>query len=300
MSDSGGSSGRLRDELGQLPYGDIRQCLVALASEERGGTLRNLFAHRFSESGGLEGHNVGNLMLAALTEITGGAERAIEAASNLLQIRGRVLPVTLTRTHLHAVLTDGTVLEREAALDTYGGNPDTGVDYVYLKPSAYSYPPAIEAIKNADLLVFSPGDLYTSLIPNLLVEDISEAILLSSAKVVLVSNIMTKPGETDGFRVSTIIKEVDRYLGSPGRINTVLVNSEPLPERLLQRYARERAYPLPLDREECAALVSDITERPLLAQGTYLQHDPTRLAEALMEVAAVDAGPQAIATGGVA
>ena len=285
MSDSGGSSGRLRDELGQLPYGDVRQCLVALAGAEgRDSILKNLFAHRFTQNGDLHEHNMGNLMLAALTEIAGGPERAIEAAAELLKIKGRVLPVTLTRTHLYAVLTDGTTLEEESTIDTYGGMPGVGVDYVYLKPPAYSYAPVIQAILEADLIVFSPGDLYTSLVPNLLVEGVPEAILRSSAKTVLVCSLMTKPGETDGFHASTFVEEVNRYLGKPGRIDMLLANSGEMPKRMVQRYGRDGAHTVELDRERCVELVNEVVERPLIAEAPYIRHDSKKLAEALIDI----------------
>lgn len=285
MSDSGGSSGRLRDELGQLPPGDVRQCLVALADdEEQGAILRQLFTHRFSMGQGLDGHSVGNLLLAALTEITGGPERAIEAAARLLNVRGRVLPVTLTRCHLHAVLTDGTTLDGEAAIDTYGGSPGVAIDYVYLTPQAYPNPPALRALEEADLIVFSAGDLYTSLIPNLLVGGVAEAIIKSPARVVQVCNLMTKPGETDGFRASSFVEEVGRYLGKERRVDCVLLNSQPIPAALVKRYERQSAGPVVVDRERCEALVSTIVERPLLAEGHYVRHEPMKLAEALMEL----------------
>ena len=284
MSDSGGSSGRLRDELTQLPYGDVRQCLMALADEdERDGIISSLFAHRFLQEGNLEGHNFGNLVLAALTEITGEPERAIETAAKLLNIRGRVLPVTLTLTHLHAVLTDGGVLERESTIDTYGGSPGIGVDHVYLEPPASSHPPVVEALEHADLIVLSPGDLFTSLIPNLLVSGVSEAILRSSADVILICNLMTKPGETDGYSASSFVREVDRYLGRPGRIDALLVNDQAMDERLVERYAREGANPVHFDRDECVPLVATIIERPLLDGGPFLHHDPEKLGAELME-----------------
>ena len=285
MSDSGGSSGRLRAELQQLPYGDVRQCLVALANDDDlDGVIGSLFAHRFLQEGALEGHNFGNLVLAALTQITGEPELAIEAAAKLLRIRGRVLPVTLTLTHLHAVLTDGRILESESAIDTYGGSPGVGVDHVYLEPPAHSHPPVVEALENADLIVLSPGDLYTSLIPNLLVAGVSDAILRSSAKVVLVCNLMTKPGETDAFTASAFIREVDRYLGRPGRIDAVLVNDQAMERALIDRYADEGATPVQLDVDVCSLLVDVVVKKPLLDGGPFLHHDPGKLGSALMAI----------------
>ena len=283
MSDSGGSSGRLRDQLRQLPYGDVRQCLLALAEEQsNSGILKDIFAHRFSEEGDLSGHSMGNLMLAALTEFSGGPERAIEMASQLLQIKGKVLPVTLTRTDLHALLSDGTILEKESIIDTYGGTPGVAVDYVYLEPAAYSYPPSIEAIQEADMIVFSPGDLYTSLIPNLLVKGIPEAIVDSAAKVVFVLSLMTKPGETTGFDSANYVEEVNKYIGKTGKIDVLLTNSDSLPGKSIKRYAREGSEPVIINMEKTSHLVGEIAERPLLSEGTQIRHDPNKLAAELM------------------
>jgi uncharacterized cofD-like protein len=285
MSDSGGSSGRLRDQLKQLPYGDVRQCLIALADEDiENGLLKDIFTHRFSEEGDLSGHSMGNLMLAALTEFTGGPERAIESASRLLKVKGQVLPVTLTRTDLHAVLSDGTLLEKESIIDTYGGSPGVAVDYVYLEPSAYPYPPSIEAINKADMIVFSPGDLYTSLVPNLLVKGVSEAIVNSSAQVVSVISLMTKPGETTGFTASNYVEEINKYLGQKGRIDVLLANSDQIPPNVLKRYSREGSELITLDKEITAGLLKKIVETPLADEGPHIRHDPDKLAQALINL----------------
>ena len=285
MSDSGGSSGRLRAELQQLPYGDVRQCLMALADDdELDGIIGSLFTHRFMQEGTLEGHNFGNLVLGALTQITGEPELAIEAAAKLLKIRGRVLPVTLTRTNLHAALTDGRILESESTIDTYGGSPGVGVDHVFLDPPAHPHPPVNDALANADLIVLSPGDLYTSLIPNLLVSGVSDAILRSSATVVLVCNLMTKPGETDAFTASAFVREVDRYLGRPRRISALLVNDQTMERPLIERYADEGATPIQLDADVCSLLVDVVVKKPLLGGGPFLHHDPEKLGAALMAI----------------
>jgi uncharacterized cofD-like protein len=158
------------------------------------------------------------------------------------------------------------------------------VDHVYLEPPAHSHPPVIEALENADLVVLSPGDLYTSLIPNLLVSGVSDAILRSSATVVLVCNLMTKPGETDAFNASTFIREVDRYLGRPGRINAMLVNDQTMERPLIERYAHESATPVQLDADACSPLVDAIIKKPLLGGGPFLHHDPGKLGAALMAI----------------
>lgn len=285
MSDSGGSSGRLRDELGQLPPGDIRQCLVALAGDaEQGAMLRRLFTHRFSMGEGLEGHSVGNLLLAALTEITGAHDRAIEAAGRLLNIRGRVLPVTLTNSHLHAMLTDGRELEEEALIDTRGSEDGVDIDYVFLSPPAYAFPPVIDAITDANLIVLAPGDLYTSLVPNLLAEGVCEALRSTKARVVYVTNLMTKPGETDGFTAERFVTEVNRYIGEESRIDAVVVNSARFSDRVRQRYLQLGARPVEYDISAMKALVPWVTENDLVAEGIFVRHDPDKLGDAVMSL----------------
>lgn len=283
MSDSGGSSGRLRDELGQLPPGDIRQCLVALAEDgEQSVMLRRLFTHRFSMGEGLEGHSVGNLLLAALTEITGAHDRAIEAASRLLNIQGRVLPVTLTDSHLHAMLTDGRELEEEALIDTRGNEDGVDIDYVFLSPPAYAFPPVLEAITDADLIVLAPGDLYTSLVPNLLAEGVCEAIRSTKARVVYITNLMTKPGETDGFTAERFVTEVNRYIGEDSRIDAVVVNSAQFSDRVRQRYLQLGARPVEYDIDALKTLVPWVTESTLVAEGIFVRHDPDKVGRAVM------------------
>ncbi|HEX7456742.1 MAG TPA: gluconeogenesis factor YvcK family protein, partial [Candidatus Nanoarchaeia archaeon] len=177
MMDSGGSSGRLRDEFGHLPPGDVRQALVALSPDDRASlTLRQLFNYRFSKGEGLEGHSFGNLFLTALTDITGGADKAIAEAGGVLGIRGRVYPVTLTNSNLVARLEDGSEIVGETNIDMRKERPDVKIDYVYLDPKAYAYPEVLKEIETADVIVLGPGDLYTSVIPNLLVDGVTDSI----------------------------------------------------------------------------------------------------------------------------
>src|SRR5947209_6409202 len=190
MSDNGGSSGRLRDEFGYLPPGDVRRCLVALASDADSMLLRQLFEYRFEKGLGLNGHTFGNLLLTALTDILGSSDRAIDEAGRLLRIRGRVLPVTLTPTTLCARLTDGYEICGETDIDVRKDHHDVGIAEVYLRPHATVHPPVLEAIARADLIVLGPGDLYTSVIPNLLVRGVREAIAASDARCIYVCNVM--------------------------------------------------------------------------------------------------------------
>ncbi len=285
MTDSGGSSGRLRDELGQLPPGDIRQCLMALADESpRGNLMRRLFDYRFSSGNGLSGHNFGNLLLTALTEVTGNTITAIEEASQLLGIRGRVLPVTLTHSTLVARLENGGELSGESTIDLRRDNLDVGIDYIRLDPKAYVYPPVLEAIEKADAIILGPGDIYTSVLPNLLVEDVAEAINASKAVKVHICNLMTKPGESDGFKASSFVRLLMDYLGTSTPLDYLVFNSSPFPKRLLLRYAADRQYPVELDLEECGQVVREVVTSPLLASGVYLRHDPISLARTIMGI----------------
>ena len=293
MTDSGGSSGRLREELGQLPHGDIRQCLIALAAEDTYGHLmRRLFDYRFNSGNGLSGHNFGNLLLTALTEVTGNTITAIEAASQMLGTEGQVLPVTLTRSNLVARLDDGSELAGESAIDLRRENLNIGIDYVRLDPPAYVYPPVLEAIKQADAIIMGPGDIYTSVLPNLLVEDVSEAILASRAVKIHVCNLMTKPGESDGFRASDFARLLMAYLGTTEPLDYLLFNDAPYPARLLQRYASDGQQPVELDLEGCQQVVRRVVTRPMLAAGVYLHHDPPALAKAIMEILGDSCSPQ--------
>ena len=292
MTDSGGSSGRLREELGHLPPGDIRRCLMALASEDESGNLmRRLFDYRFSSGNGLSGHNFGNLLLTALTEVTGNTVTAIEEASKLLGLRGTVLPVTLTRSNLIALLVDGTEISGESTIDLRNENLSVSIDYVVLEPKAYVYPPVLDAFQQADAIVLGPGDIYTSVLPNLLVEDVAEAINASKAVKVHVCNLMTKPAESEGFKASNFVKLLIDYLGRVEPLDYLIFNDSQLPERLLARYSVDGQYPVELDLDETQSLVKQVLSRPVLAAGVKLRHDPFALAQAIMETV-VDSAPK--------
>ena len=285
MTDSGGSSGRLRDELGILPPGDIRQCLVALASTDPSTALTaQLFDYRFSAGNGLEGHSFGNLYLTALTEVTGNIATAIEEASRMLSIKGTVLPVTLTRSSLVARLKDGTEVVGEASIGQRQEGLDVSIDYIYLSPKAYAYPPAIQAIEEADAVIMGPGDIYTSILPNLLVEDISQAINASRAAKICICNLMTRPGESDGFKASSFAGLIREYLGTSDLLDYLIVNSTPYPERLLERYRSFGQYPVEIDDAESSKLVRNIVHEPLFTAGVYLHHDSRLLASTLMVI----------------
>ena len=286
MTDSGGSSGRLRDQLGQLPPGDVRQCLLGLSPDQPNDSiLRRLLDYRFDRGQDLQGHSFGNLMLAALTEITGSMALAIIEAGRMLQITGRVLPVTLTSTNLKARLVDGTVVSGEASIDVRSIKPGVVIDYVYLEPPAQVYPPVVEAILDADIVVMGPGDLYTSIIPNLMVVGVQDAIARTDARVIYTSNLMTKPGESDNFNASDFVKVIKGYLGASTTIDYLLFNNGLMPEEAVERYRASNAHPVELDFEECSSLVGEIVQARLVGAGPQIRHDSKSLAQAIMGVA---------------
>ena len=285
MTDSGGSSGRLRDELGHLPPGDLRRCLMALADDSpESNVMRRLFDYRFSAGDGLSGHSFGNLLLAALTEVTGDTITAIDEAARILGIKGSVLPVTLTRSTLCARLENGAKLAGESAIDLRDDNLDVAIDYIYLDPKAYVYPPVLDAISNADAIVLGPGDIYTSVLPNLLVEDVAQAIASSEAVKIHVCNLMTKPNESAGFRTSDFLALLTEYLGTREPLDFLVVNNTPIPPRLLDRYAAEGQFPVELDEAATLTMAGRIVERPLLAPGVFIRHSPAALASSIMEI----------------
>jgi uncharacterized cofD-like protein len=285
MSDDGGSSGRLRDELGQLPPGDVRQCLVALADDDCGSErLRRLFNYRFTAGNGLNGHSVGNLLLSALTEITGSPDAAIREASSMLRIRGTVLPVTLTDSTLKARLEDGSVIEGESCIDRRCGNSHLPISRVYLEPTAYAYPPALDAIAKADAVVIGPGDIYTSILPNFLVEGVAEAVVKSPAVKIHVCNLMTKPGESDGFRASDFLRLLSLYLGVDKPVDYLVANDSPFPEHVRRRNESSGQHPVEIDEERCRAFAPNVVKAPMTAVGHYVRHNPPALAEAIMSI----------------
>lgn len=234
MADDGGSSGILRDELGVLPPGDARQCLVALSQSS--WVLRKLFNYRYV-NGGLSGHSFGNIFLSTLEKITGGLDSAIKEAGQILRIRGQVLPVTLKNSKLVAVLKNGKKIIGENKI--YGSSSNLLIfKKLYLEPAASVNPEIIPIIRQADKIIINPGDLYTSLIPNFLVKGLSEAIKKSKAKVIYVSNLMTKSGQTDGFNAVDYVKVLEKYLGK-GAIDYVVYNKEKPEEKILKKYLRK-------------------------------------------------------------
>lgn len=279
VADDGGSSGRLRREIGVLPPGDIRNCLAALADEEK--LMTELFQYRFQTGGGLAGHSFGNLFLTVMSEVTGDIERAIAASSKVLAIRGQVLPSTLSDMRLWAELADGRRIEGESNITKANGKI-VQIGCTPANPPAL--PKAIQAIQEADYLIIGPGSLYTSIIPNLLVPEITEAIANSKAVRLYVCNIMTQPGETDGYTVSDHIRTIDRVTGQK-LFDAVLVQKTSPSAQSLIRYAQESSHPVFFDREDVMRLgrrtiVANVMDED--EQAGYVRHNSDRLARTLL------------------
>lgn len=280
VADDGGSSGRLRTEFGILPPGDIRNCLVALADTEP--LMESLFQYRFQNGEGLAGHPFGNLFILAMTETTGDFFQAVRASSQVLAIRGQVLPSTLDHVLLRAVLADGRTVTGESLI----GKANSPIRRVYLERADQEARPvtalgdAVQAIEEAEVIVLGPGSLYTSIIPNLLVPGIADAIRRSRALKVYVCNVMTEPGETDGFAVSHHIKALIDHAGY-GLIDVCLANSQPVPKGLRDRYRDKGAQVVQIDPPAHKLGVEVLPRDLLRVEGEYVRHDPEKLAQAI-------------------
>lgn len=288
MSDSGGSTGRLREEFGMFPPGDLRRALLALSSLPiREKTLGRLFDFRFENGQELRGHSVGNIFLAALTQITGSPQRAIREAERILAVSGRVLPVTLTNTDLAATLVDGTKIFGETNIDIREIKPDVAISEVFLKPKARIYEEASDAIEKADLIVLGPGDLYTSVVPNLLVRGVTDAIKNSRGKVIFVINLMTKHGETDEFTVSKFVSEIRKYLGpAAGKLTCLVVNNGKISSPTLVWYKKSKAEQVLDDlngNTSFHVVRGNFLDKPN-GHVHFVRHNPAKLAQALVKL----------------
>lgn len=274
VSDDGGSSGRLRRDFGVPAPGDIRSCLVALADDE--DLLARLFQYRFPLGDGLGGHSFGNLFLTALTGITGDFHQAILTAESVLSVRGKVLPATVTDVRLLGHGISGAVYEGESAVGR-SGEALSRLELVPAQPPAF--PAAVAALEAADAVLLGPGSLYTSILPNLLIPGIRQA--LAGRPVILLLNLMTQPGETDGMMGAAHFEAIARHVG-PGLVQTVLVNSTPIPPTLLQHYAGTGSVPVTVDREALERAGARLVEADLLAPGDLIRHDSAKLAQTLL------------------
>ncbi len=282
VADDGGGSGMLRREIGMPPPGDIRHCMESLANVEP--IMQQLLTYRFKD-GSLSGQSFGNLLLAALNGITGSFEEAVEQMSQVLAITGRVLPVTGADVQLEAVFENGSRVVGESSIFSFKKMQDCRIARVSLIPERpAALPSALQAIEDADLILLGPGSLYTSIIPNLLVDGVVEAICRSRALKIYVCNIMTQDGETEGYTAADHVEALLNH-GAPGLVDVCLANSEAVRPGLVERYRQEDAVPLVVDRERFVPLGLELVERPVAAQtGNFARHSSSRLAEAIMDI----------------
>ena len=281
VADDGGGSGMLRQDLGMPPPGDIRNCLEALANTEP--LMRELMQYRFRD-GSLAGQSFGNLFLAALNGISPSFDAAVSRMSEVLAITGRVLPVTTADVQLEAEFENGATVVGESRISYCKKQENCRIQTVRLLPEhSRALPAAVAAIEDADILVLGPGSLYTSIIPNLLVEGISEAISRSNALKIYVMNIMEQDGETEGCSGADHVRAILKH-GKTGMLDVCIANSAILPEEVLKPYREEGVGPMNLDREAIEAMGIAVREYPMATGERYIRHDPDRLANAIMEV----------------
>lgn len=277
VGDDGGSSGRLREEMGILPPGDIRNCIAALADDEN--LITELFQYRFKNGEGLEGHSFGNLFLTALCAITGNMVKAVRESSNVLNIRGVVLPATLDDMKLAAEFDDGTIVKGESNIP----EAHKSIKRLFTEPEVCrALPEVLAAIADADLIILGPGSLYTSVIPNLLVSGIVEAIMASTAKKIYVCNIMTQPGETDNYSVASHVNALLNHAKGRKIIDAVLVNDS-LPDNISEGYAKSGSIPVRLDMENLAPTGVTVVSQKLIQENKegLVRHSSHRVARAV-------------------
>ena len=277
VTDTGGSSGRLRNEMDMLPPGDIRNCLVALA--DAGPLIRDLFQYRFEDGEGLKGHSFGNLFITALSKVTGDFEKAVAESSKVLAIRGRVIPSTLEKVTLVGEFMDGSFIEGETNI-TDAQKP---LRNIRLKPENCSAcPEALDAIENADLVIFGPGSLYTSILPNLLINDIREALLKCDAYKMYINNVMTQPGETDGFSAWDHLRVLLEHT-DPRLVDACFVNNQIIPAPMIAKYGEKGAFPVALDLEHIREKGYELIEGPILNVDGQVRHNPEELARLIFD-----------------
>lgn len=282
VTDDGGGSGILRRELGMLPPGDIRNCILALASREP--LMQEVLNYRFHE-GSLSGQSLGNLFLAALNDMTGSFDQAVSLMGQVLSITGQVLPVTNRDIVLQAEFSDGAVIRGETHITDYKKKTDAIIHRVSLDPALPpALPSVMEAIDEADMIVLGPGSLYTSVIPNLLTKDVADAIRSSRAVKVYVMNIMTQDGETENYSAADHVRALLDH-GGEGLFQYVLANNRPIPEDILAAYRQENATPVPVDADSLRALGVEPVYVPVAHwRDGLIRHDPLALADSLMKL----------------
>lgn len=279
VADDGGSSGRLRDDLHIPPPGDIRNVLAALSDVEP--LIEEMFQHRFKTSNELSGHSLGNLILAAMTSITGDFVHAIQEMSKVLNVHGKVLPAANTSVVLHAEMEDGSIISGESKIPFSGKK----INRVFLTPhNIRPLPETVQAIRQADLIIIGPGSLYTSILPNLLVPKLGKEVCRSSAKKVYICNLMTQAGETFGYTASDHVKAIHDHLGS-ACINTILVHNQEIPMDIQLRYNQELAHPVQYDLEKLHEMALEVVHSDIAElENGALRHDPKKVAEILYKL----------------
>jgi uncharacterized cofD-like protein len=277
VTDDGGSSGRLRREYRVLPPGDIRNCMVALSQDE--ALLGRLFQYRFDSGRGLRGHSFGNLFLTALSHVTGDFAEAVRVSGEVLAIRGRIFPTTIENVSLEALMTDGTVVSGETRIAKYGKK----IRRLRLQPRhVHPLPDVLEAIAQADLILIGPGSLYTSILPNLLVSSVAEAIETSSATRIYIANLMTQPGETEGYSLADHVRAI--YKHTQRKVfDWVVANNQPISPEVARRYHSRGAEPVRVDIGELQDLSVRCLLDNLLEEHGVVRHDAARLSELLVE-----------------
>jgi len=281
VADDGGSSGRLREEMNILPPGDIRNCLIALSTDE--ALLTKLFQYRFKDCTKLSGHSFGNLFIAAMTEVTGDFLKAVKESSKILAVSGKVLPSTDVALSLKAVYDDGSVVYGESNIAFNALNKK--ISSVHIEPrDAKALPEALDEILKAKVIIIGPGSLYTSLMPNLLINDIKEAVKRSPALKIYICNVMSQPGETDNYSAYDHLNVIDTALGG-GVIDYIVVSDVAnASEELLTKYKKARAEPVKIDIERIAHSGVKVIRADLSAASDFLRHDPDKLAECVFEI----------------
>lgn len=278
VADDGGSSGRIRQDLDMIPPGDLRNCLVALADTEP--LMEKLFQHRFGGVGGLAGHNFGNLFIAAMTEVLGDVEQALKESSKVLAVRGRVLPASTQKVRLWAKMVDGTTIEGESQIPLVNKR----IERVYLQPEdTMPVESSLEAIRDADSIILGPGSLYTSILPNLLVSGIADTLRRSQAVKIYICNVMTQPGETDGYSASEHVKAIIDHVG-PGVIDYVVVNSQHVAVDLKEKYADQGAYPVDADVEVIEKMGIKVVKADVISETNWVRHDPLKLSRTIISM----------------
>ncbi len=278
VADDGGSSGRLRSQFNIPPPGDIRNCLVALADAEP--MMGELFQFRFEEAGALEGHSFGNLFILAMLKVTGDFEKAIKESSKILAIRGRVVPSTLKRVSLLAHHRDGSETEGESNISKV----KSPIERLYLKPEkCAATEDALQAIQNAEAIVIGPGSLYTSILPNLLIEDLSSAIANASVPKIYICNVMTQPHETDALSALDHVNAIVEHT-RPDILSHVIVNTGPISQSLLKKYADEGAHPVEIDKKQIMNLGYQVIDAHSVVASTIVRHNSRKLTQIVAEI----------------